>query len=172
MPYYVKIESQNSDIVTKDCGTAKIADRLANSNGNVAGDDFSWVNAFELDIEQPHNEHGGGTVSPAPALHTITITTPDYEPILVATVNVLARQDLIKKVTFNIAAIKQGNNDLLAQYIFENGMITDYQHIIDDQRDPNAQKQRGHVVMTFKFQKITVNNKVSNNSGVLTTTAS
>lgn len=171
MPYYVKIESKNSDIVTKDCGTAKIADRLANSNANVAGDDFAYVYTFDFDVEQPHNEHGAGTVSSAPALHNVTITTPDYEPILVNALNVLARQDTLPKVTFNIAATKQGSNELLAQYVMEHGMLVNYEHVIDDQRNAEAQKQRGHIIMTFKFQKVTVNNKVSNNSGVLTTTS-
>lgn len=171
MPYYVEIASQNKGTLTATCGTANIADRLANTNSDVAGNDFAYVYAFDLDVQQPHNEHGAGTVSSAPALHTVTVTVPDYEPILTGAIEILAAQDVIKQLTFNIAAIKQGSNKLLAQYVMSDGMMIDYEHIIDDQRLLDAQKQRGHVIMTFKFKQINISNKVSNSEGTITTTS-
>ncbi len=171
MPYYVKVDSTTYGTLTAQCGSANVADRLANSNSDVAGADFAYVYAYDFDIQQPHNEHGAGTVSSAPALHTVAITVPDYEPILAGAVNILAGQDVIKQVTFNMAAIKQGSNKLLAQYVMEDGMLVEYEHVVDDQRNTDAQKQRGHVILTFKFKKVTVSNKVTNTEGSLTTTA-
>ena len=171
MPYYVKVETQTYGTLTTQCGSANVAERLANTNSEVAGQDFAYVYAFDFDIQQPHNEHGAGTVSSAPALHTVTITIPDYEPVLAGALNVLAGQDVIKTLTFNIATIKQGSNKLLAQYVMDDGMLVDYEHIIDDQRTQEAQKQRGHIILTFKFKKVTLSNKVTNTEGTITTTA-
>jgi hypothetical protein len=170
MPYYVKVESTTYGILTAQCGSTTVADRLGNTNNDVAGADFSYVYAYNFNIEQPHNEHGAGTISAAPALHSVILTTPDYEPMLAGAINILAGQDIIKQVTFNIAAVKQGGNKLLAQYTLEDGMLINYQHIISDQRSLESQRQRGHIILAFKFKKITMSNKITNTEGSLTTT--
>lgn len=172
MPYYVQIETETYGALTAQCGSKEVADRLSNTNSDVAGNDFAYVYCFDFDIQQPHNEHGAGTVSSAPALHTVSFSLPDYEPIVANILNVLAGQDRIKTLTFNICSIQQGNNKLLVQYTMEDGMVTEYEHAVDDQRNPEAQKQRGHVNLSFKFQKVTVANKVTNTQGTLTTTQS
>ncbi len=172
MPYYVQIETTTYGALTASCGTKDIADRLSNTNSDVAGADFAYVYSFDFDIQQPHNEHGAGTVSSSPALHTLTFTLPDYEPIVAGILNVLAGQDVIKSLTFNICSIQQGNNKLLLQYVMNDGMVTEYEHVVDDQRLPDSQKQRGHVNLSFKFQQVNVTNKVTNTQGALNTTQS
>lgn len=172
MPYYVQIETETYGALTAQCGSKEVADRLSNTNSDVAGPDFSYVYNFDFDIQQPHNEHGAGTVSSSPALHTVNFTLPDYEPIVAGILNVLGGQDRIKTLTFNLCTIQQGNNKLLLQYVLSDGMVTEYEHVIDDQRLPESQKQRGQVNLTFKFQQVTVSNKVTNTQGTLTTTQS
>ncbi len=172
MPYYVQIETDTYGALTAQCGTKDVADRLSNTNSDVAGADFSYVYCFDFDIQQPHNEHGAGTISSAPALHTISFTIPDYEPVVAGILNVLGGQDRIKTLTFNICSIQQGNSKLLVQYVMTDGMITEYEHVVDDQRNPDALKQRGHVNLTFKFQQVQVTNKVTNTQGQINTTQS
>lgn len=172
MPYYVQIETDTYGALTGQCGTKDVADRLSNTNGDVAGADYAYVYAFDFDIQQPHNEHGAGTVSSSPALHTVSFTLPDYEPIVAGILNVLAGQDRIKTLTFNICSIQQGNQKLLTQYVMTDGMVIEYDHAVDDQRMPDAQKQRGHVTLNFKFQKVTVSNKVTNTQGSMSTVQS
>lgn len=172
MPYYVEIETETYGALTVQCGTKDVADRLANTNSDVAGPDFAYVYAYDFDIEQPHNEHGAGTTSSAPALHTVTLTLPDYEPIIAGALNVLSGQDRIKSLTFNGCAVDKGTNKLLFQYTMQDGMIVGYEHVIDDQRSADAQKQRGHVNIVLKFQQVTVTNKVTNTQGALNTTQS
>lgn len=150
MPYYVQIETEKNGALTAQCGSKEVADRLSNTNSEVAGQDFSYVYSFDFDIQQPHNEHGAGTVSSSPALHTVTFTLPDYEPVVAGILNVLNGQDRIKTLTFNICSIQQGSNKLLAQYVMTDGMVIEYEHVIDDQRLPESQKQRGHVNLSFK----------------------
>ena len=172
MPYYVEIETETYGALTAQCGTKDVADRLSNVNTDVAGQDFAYVYAYDFDIEQPHNEHGAGTVSSAPALHSVTLTLPDYEPIIAGALNVLSGQDRIKSLTFNACAVEKGNNKLLFQYSMQDGMIVGYEHVIEDQRSTDAQRQRGHVEIILKFQQITVTNKVTNTQGALNTTHS
>ena len=172
MPYYVQIETDTYGALTAQCGTKEVADRLSNTNSDIAGADFAYVYDFDFDVQQPHNEHGAGTVSSSPALHTISFTIPDYEPVVAGVLNVLAGQDRIKTLTFNICSIQQGNSKLLVQYVMTDGMVTNYEHVVDDQRTPEAQKQRGHVNLSFKFQEVTVTNKVTNTQGTIKTTQS
>ncbi len=172
MPYYVQIETETYGALTASCGTKEVSDRLSNTNSDVAGQDFAYVYSFDLDIAQPHNEHGAGTVSSAPALHTVTFTVPDYEPIIAGALNVLAGQDRIKTLTFNLCSVQQGNSKLLAQYVMKDGMMVDFEHVIDDQRSPDAQKQRGHVNLSFKFQEVDVTNKITNTQGAIKTVQS
>lgn len=170
MPYYVQITSEKNKEITVGCGEDKIAGRLANVSKN-AGPNFSYVYAFELNIAQPHNEHGAGNISSAPALHTVSLTLPDYEPIAAMVLPVMQQQDKITKLIFNQTSNQQ-NGQLLGQYEMSNGMIIDYKHIIDDQRLPDAQKQRGHINLVLKFEQITYSDHITNKQGVINTTSS
>ncbi|MCX7123919.1 MAG: hypothetical protein NTV32_09730, partial [Gammaproteobacteria bacterium] len=73
---------------------------------------------------------------------------------------------------FNGCSVEKGSNKLLFQYAMQDGMIVGYEHVVDDQRSGEAQKQRGHINMILKFQKVTVTNKVTNTQGALNTTQS
>lgn len=169
MPYYVQIETETYGALTAQCGTKEVADRLSNTNSDVAGADYAYVYGFDFNVEQPHNEHGAGTVSSSQALHTVSVIIPDYEPVVAGILNVLSGQDRIKTLTFNTCSIQGGTQKLLTQYVMSDGMVIEYEHVVDDQRMPEAQKQRGHVILNFKFQKVTVSNKVTNTQGSMST---
>ena len=171
MPYYVQVETTTYGNLTAQCGTADVADRLSNTNSTVAGNDYSFVYDFDINIEQPHNEISAGNVSSAASIHTVAFTVPDYEPLAAQALNVLAGQDLIKQVTLNITAIQKGQQKLLAQYTMSNGMLIDYEHSVQDQRTAEAQKHRGQIKLTFKFEKIELEDKVGNTQGTITTNA-
>lgn len=171
MPYYLSIESTSYGYVSAKCGTPEVAKRLSNTNKDVAGENFCYVYSFKLDIDQPHNEAGAATASSAPFQNQIALVVPDYEPLSAAALNVINGHDVIKKLILNIAARDAGKEILLAQYVMRDGILVKCEHAVRDQRDPEAQKHRGEIVLVFKFQEVDVIDKVGNTQGNLKTNA-
>ncbi len=172
MPYYTKIETTTYGVMTAGCGDTKLADRLANTNTQVAGADFAYVYQFDLDIQQPHNEAGAANASSAPFTQDIMLTLPDYEPIPAGMLIVMNGHDVIKTLTLNITARRAGQETLLGQYVMTNGILIGAEHMIKDQRDPEALKHRGEIQLSLRFNNIQFQNFVTNTQGQLATTAS
>ena len=171
MPYYVEIETTTYGNLTAKCGTADVAKRLSNVNAGVAGPDFAYVYSFDLKVEQPHNQSGAATSSSAPFQNEITLVVPDYEPLSTCALNTINGHDVIKQLTLNLTAREAGKETLLNQYIMTDGILVSKRHVVRDQRDQDAQRHRGEMELTFKFQQIVGNDKVANTQGTLMTNA-
>ena len=171
MPYYVEVETTSYGNLTAKCGTADVAKRLSNVNSSVAGPDFAYVYSFNLNVEQPHNEAGAATSSSAPFQNQLTLVVPDYEPLSSCALNTINGHDVIKQLTLNITARDAGKETLLNQYVMTDGILVAKRHVVRDQRDADAQRHRGEVELTFKFQEIVSNDKVSNTQGTIKTNA-
>jgi hypothetical protein len=172
MPYYAKIETTTYGVMTAGCGDAKLADRLANTNTQVAGSDFSFIYHFKLNIQQQHNQAGAANASSAPFCQDIELVLPDYEPLPASMLIVMNGHDVIQKLTLNLTARRAGQESLLGQYVMTNGILIGAEHVIQDQRDPEALKHRGEVRLALRFNQIQFQNRVTNTQGQLTTTAS
>lgn len=171
MPYYVKIESQKFGVVTAMTGTAEVAERLSNTNNDVAGADFAYLYQYTVEVEQPHNETGAANASSAPFTNQVTLLVPDYESIISHLLNVHNGIDTIDKLTLNITARVGGQETKLGWYEMTNGMIVDTKVTVQDQRQLEKLKHRGEIELTLKFQKIEFNDARSNTTGSLVTTS-
>lgn len=169
MPYYVEIESATSGKITAKCGTKEIADRLTNTDAAAGGGaDFSVVNNFMFDVMQAHDEFGGANANAASFSHSVTLILPDYEPLVTCATNVMNKHDRITKLTCNFTQrINAEKESIIFQYVMEDGLINSMRHLISDQRGGGS--VRGQLEISFKFQKISNDDKKANTSGVLTT---
>jgi hypothetical protein len=170
MPYYVQIQTTSYGNLTAKCGTKAIADRLSNTS-SVAGDDFAYAYKYEFSVRQPHNEAGAATSSSAPFQNELVLLLPDYEPMSSCALNTINGHDVIKQLTLNITGRRNGQETLLNQYIMSDGILVSKKHEVKDQRDTDAQAHRGEIELTFKFQKVQINDSVANTQGTLETVA-
>ena len=170
MSYYVCIHTQTFGVLTSLCGSSKIAGRLSNVDNDCAGNDYCLVYAHHIAFNQPHDDTGGANCSTAPFMHAIEVLLPDYEPLIACIFNVINNHDVIKKLYLN-ATKRSGNGKevITQQYQLEDGLLTDFAHKVRDQRQETHLRHRGEVKLGFKFQSLTVEDKVNNSTGVATT---
>lgn len=171
MGYYVQIESTNNGFLTNKCGTKQVADRAQNTASDTAGANFARLNSFKFDLFQPHNLGGAATGSSAPFRQGIEVLMDDFETVMPVALNTINGHDRIKTLTLNLTGRRDNKETLLEQYVMEDGILTDVEHIVPDQRDPQAQNHRGQIRLKLSFQKVTVSDKVTNSQGVMQTVA-
>lgn len=167
MPFYVDIQTQSCGSVTAHCGTQQIADRASNTDEQSgAGADRSLVNRFRFELVQAHDQTGNSSL--APFTHQLTLFLPDYEPLISAATNVINKHDLITKLVLNATRrINSDSESVTQSYTMTNGILTQFNHQVLDQRDGQNLQHRGEVILGFRFQHIQTDDKLTQTVGVL-----
>lgn len=163
MAQYVQATTQQNDQLFAKCGTRDIANASSNVSA-VAGEHFSIVHESNFSIVQPHDQSGNRANSAA-FQHQVVIVVPDYEPTQSMVLNVLNERKTIQTLTLNATRRNGGVDKLVGQYVAENGLLASYS------RNNATTDGLGSITLTFVFEKIRHEDKLTQTSGYLQTTA-
>jgi hypothetical protein len=158
MAKYVQMETTNHGEFFAQCSTEKVAGRMATSKS--LGDDQSLVLNFGWSGTSGINSNTGVVVH---------LRVPAYPPAVASAMTVLNYRDSIKKMVLtsvDVASSGTGNNrgKIAAIYTAETGTL------ISASETTQNEKSDSELDLVIEFTKITIDNKLTNTSGVINTT--
>ena len=166
MPTYVQATTESGSELFPNCGGKEIAGNVSNL-GEGAGANYSLVYSTNMSLYTPFSTQAHSNNRTA-YQSLITVVVPNYEPIQSMILNLVAQNDVISKLVISNVTRKPGNNGStrqVSQYTAENGTL------VSSDTDMSA-NGAGTINLSFVFEKVSHENKLSNTSGSISTVAS
>ncbi len=166
MPVYSQAKSENQGELFNTCSTETVAER--NSSANTFNNDhYSLVKSYSFYLAAQGSNHTENFT------FALDMTVPAYPPAVAAAMNIANNKDKIE--TLVIKEIKRAGTTAKGKLVSEitatNGALT-YVSVIRPNLDGSEKPIKdtyGSLKLTFKFEKMTFDDKVSNSLGLIKT---
>lgn len=157
MPIYCEAKSASYGELFPECATPTIAGRNANTK---AKNDTTLVLDYGWNIASTDSNHHSGI------LFTMHLVVPAYQPTISAVFNVLNHKDEIKSLQLSVLGCHAQRDQLVGLYTATNGQVISA-NLIHSQ---DSSDSGGKLSILMAFNKIIHDNKITNTSGIISST--
>jgi hypothetical protein len=159
MGFYCQIETKNHGQFFNKCGTKEVANRCYNTDTKLAGPDYTLVHNYAWEGSPNASTHNNISC-------VLSISVPAFPPSIASALEILNANDEIKELKLQLV---QNVNSLAGKGVIGTYTAKSGTLISANCSDHSEGSQFGELHLSFEFQSMLFENKMTHTSGLLST---